>query len=65
MAAPLPPFSRLFSGDDKKLSGPIKYRVSVKAEGDVSTASVFDTKGAPENGDAGQRIVKLLVDDLK
>jgi outer membrane protein assembly factor BamC len=58
-------FSRLFSGDDKKLSGPIKYRVSVKAEGDVSTASVFDTKGAPENGDAGQRIVKLLVDDLK
>lgn len=58
-------FAKLFSGDDKKLGGPIKYRVSVKAEGDVSTVSVFDTKGGPENGDAGQRIVKLLVDDLK
>lgn len=58
-------FSRLFTGDANKLSGPIRYRVSVKAEGDVSTASVFDTKGAPENGEAGQRIVKLLVEDLK
>jgi len=58
-------FAKLFSGDDKKLGGPIKYRVSVKAEGDVSTVAVFDAKGGPENGDAGQRIVKLLVDDLK
>lgn len=58
-------FSRLFSGDANKLSGPVRYRVNVKAEGDASTVSVFDTKGAPENGDAGQRIVKLLVDDLK
>lgn len=58
-------FSRMFSGDANKLSGPIRYRVSVKGEGEVSTVSVFDTKGAPENGDAGKRIVKLLVDDLK
>jgi outer membrane protein assembly factor BamC len=58
-------FSRLFSGDANKLSGPIRYRVSVKAEGDASTASVFDAKGAPENGEAGQRIVKMLVEDLK
>jgi outer membrane protein assembly factor BamC len=58
-------FSRLFSGDANKLSGPVRYRVNVKAEGDTSTVSVFDAKGAPENGDAGQRIVKLLVDDLK
>lgn len=56
-------FARLFT--DAKLSGPIRYRVNVKAEGDVSTVSVYDAKGQPENGDAGQRIVKLLVDDLK
>jgi outer membrane protein assembly factor BamC len=56
-------FARLFT--DSKLSGPIRYRVNVKAEGDVSTVSVYDAKGQPENGDAGQRIVKLLVDDLK
>lgn len=56
-------FAKLFTND--KLSGPIRYRVNVKAEGDVSTVSVYDAKGQPENGDAGQRIVKLLVDDLK
>lgn len=57
-------FSKLFGTGDK-LTGPVRYRVNVKSEGDVSTASVLDSKGAPENGDAGQRIVKLLVDDLK
>jgi outer membrane protein assembly factor BamC len=56
-------WGRMFGSE--KLSGPIRYRVIVKAEGDVSTASVYDSTGAPENGDAGQRIVKLLVDDLK
>ena len=58
-------FSKLFSGDANKLTGPIRYRVNVKGEGEASTVSVFDTKGAPENGDAGQRIVRLLVEDLK
>src|SRR5204862_6486151 len=32
-------FSKLFGGGDK-LTGPVRYRVSVKGEGDVSTASV-------------------------
>ena len=56
-------WSRMFGSE--KLSGPTRYRVSVKAEGEISTASVYDATGAPENGDAGQRIIKLLVDDLK
>lgn len=56
-------FARMFTNE--KLAGPTRYRVQVKAEGEVSTASVYDAKGQPENGDAGQRIVKLLVDDLK
>ena len=58
-------FSKLFSGDANKLTGPIRYRVNVKGEGEASTVSVFDAKGTPENGDAGQRIVRLLVEDLK
>ena len=58
-------FSKLFSGDANKFTGPIRYRVNVKGEGEASTVSVYDTKGAPENGDAGQRIVRLLVEDLK
>ncbi|MEO8151539.1 MAG: outer membrane protein assembly factor BamC [Rhizobacter sp.] len=58
-------FGKLFGGDANKLSGPVKYRVNVKADGESSIVSVLDTKGGPENGEAGQRIVKLLVDDLK
>ena len=59
--------SKLFSFGKKKddASTLSRYRVSVKAEGDASTVSVLDAKGAPENGDTGKRIVGLLVEDLK
>jgi outer membrane protein assembly factor BamC len=56
-------FSKLFKGD--KAVGPVRYRISVKAEGDSSLVSVLNTKGEPDNSDNGKRIVKLLVDDLK
>jgi len=60
-------FSRLFSfgkkpEDTSQLS---RYRVAVKSEGDSSTVSVLNAQGAPENGEAGKRIVSLLVADLK
>ncbi len=60
-------FSKIFSFGQKKddESTLSRYRVSVKSSGDTSTVSVLDAKGAPENGPAGQRIVGLLVDDLK
>ncbi len=58
-------FSRLFSSDANKLTGPVRYRVSVKGEGNQTIVSVLNTKGEPENGDAGTRIIKLLVDELK
>ena len=59
--------SKIFSFGKKKddeatLS---RYRVSVKAEGEISTVSVLDAKGAPENTETGKRIVSLLVEDLK
>ena len=60
-------FSRLFSFGSKKetLGGPARYRVAVTGEGASSTVAVQDAKGAPESGDAGKRIIELLVDDLK
>jgi outer membrane protein assembly factor BamC len=60
-------FSRLFSSSDAKLdpSAPVRYRVAVKGEGEASTVSVLNAQGGPENGDAGRRIVALLVEDLK
>ena len=60
-------FSRMLSIGRKTedTSSLARYRVSVKGEGSTSTVSVLDAKGAPENGDAGKRIVSLLVEDLK
>jgi len=58
--------SRVFSfGKKDDLGHPVRYRVTVKAEGDHSNVSVLNAQGQPEKGDAGQRIVKLLVEDLK
>jgi outer membrane protein assembly factor BamC len=59
--------SRLFSFGRKKdeLSGPARYRVQVKGEGDRSTVTVLNGQGQPENGEAGKRIVGLLVEDLR
>jgi outer membrane protein assembly factor BamC len=42
-----------------------RYRISVKAQGDSTTVSVLNSQGAPETGEVGQRIVALLVEDLK
>jgi outer membrane protein assembly factor BamC len=44
---------------------PVRYRIAVKADGERTTVSVQNSQGGPENGAASQRIVALLVDDLK
>jgi outer membrane protein assembly factor BamC len=56
--------SKLF-GSKSDPTGPVRYRVSVKGEGATSLVTVLDNQGAPEKGEAGQRIVKLLLADLK
>jgi outer membrane protein assembly factor BamC len=56
-------FGKMFGKD--KLAGPVRYRVNVKSEGDKTIVAVLTNSGEPENGDAGKRIVKILVDDLK
>ena len=58
-------FSRLFGTGEKGNFAPVRYRVRVVGQGDVSLVSVLNSKGEPENGDAGKRIVGLLVDELK
>jgi outer membrane protein assembly factor BamC len=59
-------FAKLFSfGAKGDAGGPARYRVSVKGDGDHSTVAVLTAQGTPENGDAGKRIVGLLVDELK
>jgi len=55
--------SRLFSSDTS--GPPVKYRISLKSQGDSTTVSVLTEKGAPESSATAQRIVKLIADDLK
>lgn len=59
--------SKWFSFGKKEDTGsPTRYRVVVKGESERSTqVTVLNGQGAPENGDAGQRITRLLLDDLK
>lgn len=57
-------FAKLF-GADKGNSGPKKFRISVKGDGANTTVSILNSSGVAENGDAGTRIIKLLVEDLK
>ena len=60
-------FARMFSFGRKNADegGPAKYRVKVTGSGETSTIAVLDSQGRPESGEAGQRIARLLLDDLK
>lgn len=57
-------FSKLFSGSAAAVM-PLKYRISVKGEGEKSTVSVLNDQGMPESSANAQRIVKVIADDLK
>jgi outer membrane protein assembly factor BamC len=56
-------FSKLFNKSDA--GAPVRYRIAVKGEGEKTNVSVQNSQGAPEASDVAQRIVSLLVDDLK
>ena len=57
-------FSKLFSGSGKTIEA-TKFQIAVQSQGDITTVSVLDIKGAPETSDSAQRIVKVLADDIK
>ena len=59
-------FAKLFSfGKSGPAQTPGRYRIAVKGDGERTNVSVQNAQGAPESGSVGQRIVSLLVDDLK
>lgn len=58
-------FSRLFNTGSDTSAAAVKYRVALKAEGDKTRVSVLDAKGSPDTGEAGKRIVTLLLQELK
>ncbi len=57
-------FSKFFSGS-VKAEAPLKFRISVKSQGEASTVSVLNEAGVPETSANAQRIVQVIADDLK
>lgn len=55
-------FQRLFGA---KAAAPVRYRVSVKAEGVKSTVGILNEHGQAVADDNAKRILSLLMDDLK
>jgi outer membrane protein assembly factor BamC len=58
-------FSRLFGLDDKNAANLQRYRIALKRAGEKTQVVVQNSQGSPETGETGQRIVTLLVDELK
>ena len=44
---------------------PLKYRISVKSQGEATTVSVLNAQGMLESSANAQRIVQVIADDLK
>jgi outer membrane protein assembly factor BamC len=57
-------FAKLFSSD-KGVGTPQRYRIAVKRAGEKTQVAVQSSQGSPENSETGQRIVALLVEELK
>lgn len=57
-------FSRMFSSSPTE-TGPVKYRIAVRSEGNAVEVTVQNAAGQTENSPISQRILKLLADDLR
>jgi outer membrane protein assembly factor BamC len=57
-------FGKLFGGSNKD-AAPLKFRISVKSQGESTTVSVLNANGAPETSANAQRIVQVIADDLR
>ena len=57
-------FGKLFSSSGNA-AAPLKFRISVKSQGEATTVSVLNASGAPETSANAQRIVTVIADDLK
>ena len=57
-------FTKLFSGTPAAVP-PLKYRITVKSQGESSSVSVLNAQGQPESSANAQRIVQVIADDLK
>ena len=52
-------FGKLFSSSGNA-AAPLKFRISVKSQGEATTVSVLNASGAPETSANAQRIIKVM-----
>ena len=57
-------FSKLFSGATPT-AAPLKYRITLKSQGEATLVSVLNAQGTAESSANAQRIVQVIADDLK
>jgi outer membrane protein assembly factor BamC len=57
-------FGSLFSSS-KTDASPLKFRIAIASQGQLTTISVLNAGGQPDNSTTAQRIVKVLAEDLK
>ncbi len=57
-------FSRMLGGGGTA-AAPLKFRITVKSQGEATTVAVLNAAGAPEASANAQRIVQVIADDLK
>lgn len=58
-------FTKLFSSESPASASVQRYRIMLKSSGDKTLISILNSQGAPEASATGERIVSLLVDQLK
>jgi len=57
-------FSKLFSSSNNAIA-PLKYRISVKSQGEATVVSILNPQGTQESSANAQRIVQVIADDMK
>ena len=57
-------FGKIFGGGAAAVA-PLKYRITVRSQGEQTTVSVLNATGAPESSASAQRIVQVIAEDLR
>lgn len=58
-------FAKIFGAKTDTSAPAVKYQIALKSDGATTLVSVLDAQGAPVASENSQRIVALLVEDLK
>jgi len=58
-------FTKLFGGKPAASTATVRYRIQVKGQDQKTVVSVLSSAGAPESGENAQRMIGLLVNELK